>query len=207
MTAHIRSEDRQECLRVGMDDYISKPISPETLVAVLIKLDIQQNKASESPTWTSLASALPSPSPEPNREEVINEHILQDLRNMAGSDGDRLVAELIQIYLEDTPVRIRMIKDASKIEDRSKLQKADHALRSPSVSLGAVNLGKICETLEDAANHESWHKLSELVNQLESEYHNVITAFQSLHSHEGHTILPISFVKMGDTERGICSQL
>jgi PAS domain S-box-containing protein len=44
MTAHAREEDRQECLQVGMNDYISKPISPETLVTVLKRLRTQQNK-------------------------------------------------------------------------------------------------------------------------------------------------------------------
>jgi HPt (histidine-containing phosphotransfer) domain-containing protein len=124
----------------------------------------------------------PLPSPETHLEEVINQQILQDLRTMAGDDDDAncLLSELIQVYLEDTPVRIQSIKEASTIQDRSKLQKAAHALRSPSVSLGALNLGKICETLEDAAKDQSWDKLSALVNQLEGEYQNVITVLQNL---------------------------
>ncbi|MBD2339452.1 response regulator [Calothrix sp. FACHB-156] len=40
MTAHARQEDRQECLNVGMDDYISKPISLEAIAAILKKPDI-----------------------------------------------------------------------------------------------------------------------------------------------------------------------
>ncbi|QIR35536.1 response regulator [Tolypothrix sp. PCC 7910] len=40
MTAHARPEDRQECLSVGMDDYISKPISLEAIAAILKKSDI-----------------------------------------------------------------------------------------------------------------------------------------------------------------------
>ncbi|WP_096603359.1 response regulator [Calothrix sp. NIES-2100] len=181
MTAHARPEDRQECLTVGMDDFISKPISLEALEAVLKKFDIQHHQASESPESIDVAeSALLSTSTESAVREVIDPRCLQELQAMAGSDGDSLVAELIQVYLEDTPERIQTIKDAVAVGDRSKLQKAAHALRSPSVSIGAVHLGDICETLENAAPEQSLEELSGLVNQLETEYSDVVAALQNL---------------------------
>ncbi|MGO9013943.1 MAG: response regulator, partial [Dissulfurispiraceae bacterium] len=37
MTAHAMTGDREKCLQEGMDDYISKPISPKKLSKVLEK--------------------------------------------------------------------------------------------------------------------------------------------------------------------------
>ncbi|MCW5317725.1 response regulator [Nostoc sp. KVJ3] len=185
MTAHARLEDRQECLRVGMDDYISKPIRIEAMEAVLKNFEIQQCQDSESADLIDLPeSALLSISSDPCLEKTIDQRFLQELENMGESDGKHLVAELIQIYLKDAPMRIQTIKEAITLKDRSKLQKAAHALRSPSLSIGAVKLGDICETLEKAAINQPLEQIDQiygLINQLESEYKNFITALQSLY--------------------------
>ncbi|MHC5772248.1 MAG: hypothetical protein ACYTXI_43440, partial [Nostoc sp.] len=41
----------------------------------------------------------------PNLHLVIDLRILQDLRTMLDSDGDQFVAELLDIYLTDAPLR------------------------------------------------------------------------------------------------------
>ncbi|MBD2301158.1 response regulator [Nostoc sp. FACHB-190] len=188
MTAHARLEDRQECLRVGMNDYVSKPIRLEALEDVLKKYDIQQYQdAAPSEPIDVPESAIASITPESDVAAVIDLSFLQELKNMAGSDGENLVAELIQVYLEDTPMRIQIIQEAMKVGDRIKLQKAAHALRSPSVSIGAVNLGDICETLENSALDQSLEQISVLVQQLEREYKKVVTTLQNLSTCDTHS--------------------
>lgn len=39
MTAHAMAEDRKQCLQAGMDDYISKPIDFNELLALIGKYD------------------------------------------------------------------------------------------------------------------------------------------------------------------------
>ena len=37
MTANIFAEDRQACLQAGMNDFVAKPVEPESLFATIIK--------------------------------------------------------------------------------------------------------------------------------------------------------------------------
>jgi len=37
MTANVFVEDRERCLAAGMDDFIGKPVNPETLYETLLK--------------------------------------------------------------------------------------------------------------------------------------------------------------------------
>jgi PAS domain S-box-containing protein len=173
MTAHARPEDRQNCLSIGMNAYISKPISLEGMSTVLKQYGNQKHQSTE-PVHDIISPSL-------NQQSVIDHSVLEDLRSMAGSEGDQLITELIQVYLEDTPIRIQEIKNALACENRANLKKAAHALRSPSVSIGAVNLGKICETLEYSPQDQSLAQLTILVDQIEREYQNLISFIKSFY--------------------------
>jgi len=37
MTANAFSEDREKCLAAGMNDFVAKPVRPETLFEVMLK--------------------------------------------------------------------------------------------------------------------------------------------------------------------------
>ncbi|WP_236144256.1 response regulator [Nostoc sp. CMAA1605] len=165
MTAHARPEDCQQCLMAGMNDYISKPISVEALEAVLKKFgyehyqvakrasnvmeqvtqpmeeNIFPSTSTNQESYSSTVDCVCSPH-YPPVESVIDLKTLDYLRQIADSEADNMIIDIIQIYLEDTPARIHTIREAVAAGERDQLQKASHALRSPSVSIGAVNLGK-----------------------------------------------------------------
>ena len=51
MTAHAMTGDREKCINAGMDDYVSKPIKPETLFSVINKV-VRQSLSEKEPKRT-----------------------------------------------------------------------------------------------------------------------------------------------------------
>jgi signal transduction histidine kinase/DNA-binding response OmpR family regulator len=56
MTAHAMSDDRDRCLAVGMDDYVSKPVQAQTLFEVIER--VMHQAPSSAPTAPVMANTL-----------------------------------------------------------------------------------------------------------------------------------------------------
>jgi CheY-like chemotaxis protein len=188
MTAYARASDRDECLQAGMNGYISKPIDIALLGKALSKRCVVhetsmvqpssppgQHSASESIEQPATASAASSPP-----SGAINWEIVEGLRSMAGDDADEMLQELIQVYLEDAPQRLQAIQEAVDCSDLAALKQSVHALRSVSVTIGAMRLGALCEVLESNAKERNLQDAVTLASQIDTEFISVKRALIDL---------------------------
>ena len=179
MTANAMQGDREKCLSVGMDDYISKPIRVEELVQSLnLCRSSSENPESlplvdETPPHGKLGEYLPLSS-----DEAINTEVLQGLHKTLGANASQFLTQLIDVYLEETPSLLQAMDTAVAQTDAAAMQQAAHTLKSSSASLGATTLSKLCEQLESLGHSQSTTGAREIVVQLESEYERVKTALQ-----------------------------
>jgi two-component system, sensor histidine kinase and response regulator len=163
MTAHAMNSDRQRCLAVGMDGYLSKPIDPRTLFAV-VEHDVEAGR---------VAAAAPGP-------VTFDE---EALRHRLSGDAD-LITDVIGVFLEDLPVRLAAIKEAIGRRDGPALRAAAHALKGAAGNLSAVGLFEAARALERVGAESRMDAAEGAWRQLSVEATNVIDVLRR------HPVLP-----------------
>ncbi len=139
MTAHGRPEDRQACLQAGMDDFLAKPIVPAQLTYALEHY--QPRDESQAPAGGGA--------------DPIDAAAWDELEQVMGDGAAAVLQELIDLYLEDAMRLVSAVVMAHQYHDPPAMIAAAHSLRSPSASLGALRLAKLCGQIEESLRSDS----------------------------------------------------
>jgi signal transduction histidine kinase/DNA-binding response OmpR family regulator len=159
MTAAALEGEREKCLEAGMDDYVSKPVTLGTLDAVL-----QQ--------WSSRAeTAVPQEGP------ILNPRIISELRGLKSATNN-LLAQVIDLFVAETPERIRLVRESLESGDGVAVARAAHSLKSGSSILGVRRLVRLCDEIEELANSGRMNEVTPFVEALQSEYELARTALE-----------------------------
>ena len=136
MTAHAMNGDRERCLSAGMDGYLSKPIDPAMLFAI-----VEHEGATPS--------VAVAPPPAATVEGIDAVPVFDHATVMARLDGDEaLFNEVIQLFLEDCPAQLTVIKAAIDSGDADGLRMAAHTLKGAAGNMSAKKLFEAAQTLE-----------------------------------------------------------
>jgi PAS domain S-box-containing protein len=173
-TADAMSGDRQKCFRAGMDDYVTKPIDFDKFVDIIAKwlpagrVTVQADGYNEPP----------KKSESPNG--IVDWGVLDRLRNFQKPGQPDFVRELVDMYLETTPISIEALQKGVR-ENAPKAVKAEaHKLKSGSGNLGLVQIARICEEMEKLANASTLPAhMTTLMMNLEAAYGRAKTELET----------------------------
>jgi len=135
LTAHAMQGDRERCLVAGMDEYVTKPVQPEELLAVIGRAVQRRAGPQEA------ESASPPPG------EVLRHETLR-----ANTGDDRvLLREIVDIFRIDGPRALAEIRDGLRIRDVWIVERAAHRLKGSLATFGAFAAHAVAERVVMAA--------------------------------------------------------
>ncbi len=137
MTAHALQGDRERCLAVGMDDYLTKPIRFEQLFERLERIGEQ---ASSSPIIAAELPPLPPPVDLEAALPLTSEPGLVDWkRALAAAAGDReLLNDVSRAFLDEGPALAQRAYSEYEAGDWKALQRTMHTLKNAFATFGVA---------------------------------------------------------------------
>jgi PAS domain S-box-containing protein len=160
LTASAMAADRDRCFRVGMSDYVSKPVDPQRLATTLARWTAPSKPASPQPQMTTPASPASPAAP------VFDEHELLE-RLM----GDRKLAyKLVDSFIQDVPGKLANLDGMIRAADNTKIRAAAHALKGAAANLSARSLKDLAVQMQDAATNNDLQRCAVLAANLQTEF-------------------------------------
>jgi CheY-like chemotaxis protein len=134
LTAHALKRDRERCLAVGLDGYLSKPLDPGEFWREIERLTGQRHVGAAPlvPTPTSAAMPLNSFGP----PSIVHFDVAAALNRSLGDV--ELLRELLRTFLEVTPHQLELVREAVGSNDSAALLLAAHTLKG-SISFVDTN--------------------------------------------------------------------
>jgi CheY-like chemotaxis protein/HPt (histidine-containing phosphotransfer) domain-containing protein len=169
ITAHDADSDRAKCLTAGMDEFMTKPVRPESLAQML------EGQAAAKQQATATAAEGGSPG---DASPVLDPEMLGELRE----EGQDFLDELIETFDHKTPARIAELADRFARGDLKAAALSAHSLKGTAGNLGAKRMWRICAALDTMARNGAVEQAASLIGDLRAEYRLVQDALHAEHS-------------------------
>lgn len=142
LTAHVDEAEREACLKVGMNDHLTKPIVRAALHKALSKWMVtaeDKPKVDQAETAATQATAITPQQP------LIEQRVIDDLISMIGRES---LLEVIEKICIESQSRWEELRVAITEEDNDAQRRHVHSLQSIFRSVGVSALGEHLANVE-----------------------------------------------------------
>lgn len=159
LTADVLPETRERCLVIGMNDFLTKPVSPQKLAATLRRFfgaGAALGVPAEVPAATSTTRA--------EGAVLIDDNAIASALQAMPRET---LAAMIDDFLAQGPETVQRLRTAMRDAQPLELRVHAHAAKGVALNLGLPALAATAEALQEGAAHLPAHELARLVQRYE----------------------------------------
>lgn len=106
-------------------------------------------------------------------EKVVDPEVLETLRQLDKPGQPSFLAEMIEIFFEDTPPRLATLRSALAAANAEEVTQIAHTLKGSCGNFGAESLQRMCRDLEVMGRSGALGRAPALVDEIAGEYERV----------------------------------
>ena len=119
-------------------------------------------------------STTPLPGP------VIDPLVIEHLRQLTVKGEPDVLAEVLELFLQDVPRRIAKLRAAYDAGDAVEVYRTAHSLKGSTGNIGARMLFDVCRQLDDKARTGNLAEAAQLIEALDAEFARVEVAIRGI---------------------------
>ncbi|MFN3344799.1 MAG: PAS domain S-box protein [Chloroherpetonaceae bacterium] len=168
VTAHALKGDREKYLALGIDDYLSKPVSIDAVRGMLEKWSGDAFTSEKSHVLLSQQFS----------DALLNLETIEMLRQLGNATESTMLHELINLFVRNASVQLRQLESAVKTKDYKSLKEVAHGLKGACMNVGAARMSSICIAIEQAAQSQALELVARYLETLKRVYSETMAAMK-----------------------------
>jgi PAS domain S-box-containing protein len=157
MTANAMAGDKQKCLNAGMDDYVSKPVSPQKVIEMLERwLPEKAEPITKEDKPLNTKNSLP----------IFDYQAMSD--RLMGDQA--LMQAVFETFSKDFADEIIELVESLNTHDAGQVAKIAHKMKGASANVGGMALSALTLELELASKDEDLNMIRQKIHEIEDSF-------------------------------------
>ncbi len=187
LTAWATLQDKEKCFAAGMDDYVTKPVKPETLGKVLKKwlavitgnLEQNQNQNQNQDKEEQKPRTLEQ-DPERRTAPVFDRASL--LEFLCGDEDN--AKKIVKIFMREMPDQVKSVRELVNQANLPGVVEQVHKIKGAAGNVGGRALYETAYAMETAGRSGDLEKLKSLLPELEQRFTALEEAMEAENQHK-----------------------